>query len=445
MAPIGEEGRSCDQTAESGYLYSEGPKTWVSMQNSPDVLSRLSSDIDRDAGKVQDFFVSMLRVNAVNPRMGGPGEIDRANLVQSFLEGEGFEVSRVDVPDSGYRRGIRPNLCTKLEGVDKSRTLWFLAHMDTVPEGSAELWNSDPFEPRIKDGKIFARGAEDNGQSLVSSLFALRELKSLAERLPFNVGAWFVADEECGSNYGVKYLLEHSSFGPDDLIVVPDSGSPKGTDIEIAEKSLLWFKVTTRGKQVHASLPTKGKNAHRLGMKLALALDETLHRRYVKRNDLFDDPSSTFEPTKVDPNVPNVNTIPGLDAFYFDCRVLPEYSLDSVLSDIHSSLHDFASECGADASLEIIQRDDAGPATSQTCEIARLVEKAIVRMARKEPKFVGIGLRTVGNFFRHRGIPTVVWSTVDDVPHEPNEYSRIANLISDTKVFAAMPLLADSR
>jgi succinyl-diaminopimelate desuccinylase len=384
----------------------------------------------------------MLKVNAVNPRMGGPGEIDRANFIQSFLEAEGFEVLRVDAPDSGYKRGIRPNICTKLEGLNKGRTLWFLAHMDTVPEGSVELWNSDPFEPKIHDGKIFARGAEDNGQSLVSSLFALRELRLLGEKLPFNVGVWFVADEECGSNYGVKYLLEHSPFAGD-FIVVPDAGSPNGTDVEIAEKSLLWFKIITRGKQVHASLPAKGKNAHRLGMKLALALDESLHQQYPKHNDLFDDPSSTFEPTKVDSNVPNVNTIPGVDAFYFDCRVLPEYSLDSVMSDLNSSLHDFTSEYNAEVSLEIIQRDDAGPATSSTSEIAKLMAKAIVRMTRKKPRFVGIGLRTVGNFFRERGIPTVVWSTVDDVPHEPNEYSRITNLISDAKVFAAMPFLAD--
>ena len=414
------------------------------MQATPEVLSRLSSDIDRDAGKIQDFFVRMLRINAVNSGMGGPGEIDRANFIQSFLEGEGFEVSRVDVPDSGYKRGARPNIYAKLEEGDRGRTLWFLSHMDTVPEGSVELWNGDPFEPRIEDGKIIARGAEDNGQALVSSLFALRELKSLGERLPFNVGAWFVADEEFGSNYGVKYLLEHSSFDAGDLFVVPDAGSPNGIDVEMAEKSVLWFKVTTRGKQVHASLPAKGKNAHRLGMKLALALDESLHRRYPKRNDLFDDPSSTFEPTKVDPNVPNVNTIPGLDAFYFDCRVLPEYSVDSVLSDINAQLKDFASAYGADASLEIVQREDAGPATSPTSEVARLLGKAISSVMKKQPKFVGIGGQTVGNLFRKKGIPTVAWSTVDEVGHQPNEYSRIANLISDTKVFAAMPFLADS-
>ena len=427
--------------------------TWLSLfvgtygrapvQADPDSISRLSSDIDRDVGKIQDFFVRMLRINAVNPGMGGPGEVDRADFIQSFLQAEGFEVSRQDAHDGGYKGGVRPNLCARLEGADERKTLWFVAHMDTVPEGSAELWESDPFEPEVKDGKVFARGAEDNGQALVSSLFALRELRLLGERLPFNVGAWFVSDEEFGSNYGVKHLLKQSSFGADDLVVVPDAGSPSGSDIEIAEKSLLWFKVITRGKQVHGSRPAKGRNAHRIGMKVALALDERLHRRFPLRNELFDEPASTFEPTKVEPNVPNVNTIPGVDASCFDCRVLPDYPLDSVLSDLGLSMDSFRKEYGADMTLEIIQRDDAGPATPPASEAVVLMAKAIARITKKKPRFVGVGLRTVGNFFREKGIPTVVWSTIDNVPHEPNEYSRIESLISDTKVFAAMPLLAE--
>ena len=117
----------------------------------------------------------MLRINSVNPSMGGPGETERAAFIQSYLESEGLMVTRVDVPDDNYKDKVRPNIYAKLEGKDKSRTLWFLSHMDTVPEGARELWQSDPFEPVIKGGKIFARGAEDNGQSLVASLFALRE------------------------------------------------------------------------------------------------------------------------------------------------------------------------------------------------------------------------------------------------------------------------------
>ena len=213
-----------------------------------EAISKLSTSIEKDQATIQDFFVEMLRINSVNPRMGGPGEIERANFIQSFLKAEGFDVERVDVPDNDYSGRVRPNINTKIEGTDKSRTLWFLSHMDTIPEGSRELWSSDPFEPVVKDGKIFARGAEDNGQSLVSSLFALRELKRLGVQLPFNMGVWAVADEEFGSEFGVKYLLDHNYFGPRDLIVVPDAGSPEGLVVEVAEKNLLWFKITTRGK-----------------------------------------------------------------------------------------------------------------------------------------------------------------------------------------------------
>lgn len=406
------------------------------------LLSKISSDIDSDSEKIQDFFVRMLRINSVNPRMGGPGEIERAKFIQSYLEAEGFATFRVDVPDDGYSSRIRPNISTKIEGSDNTRTLWFLSHMDTVPEGSRELWQSDPFDPVVKDGKIFARGAEDNGQSLVSSLFALRELKKNGTRLPFSVGLWAVADEEFGSEYGVKYLLEHDYFQPNDLIVVPDAGSPDGLVIEIAEKNLLWFKITTRGKQAHASMPSHGKNAHRIGMDLALKLDGAFHEKYTRKDEMYDDPSSTFEPTKVEPNVPNINTIPGLDVFYFDCRVLPEYSLDDIISLIDSKIQDVQRKSGAVISFEAINREDAGPATSTSSEVALMLQKAISEVTGKKSKFVGIGGQTVGNLFRKKGFPTVVWSTVDDIPHEPNEYSRISNLISDTKVFAAMPLTA---
>jgi succinyl-diaminopimelate desuccinylase len=374
--------------------------------------------------------------------MGGPGETERAAFIQSYLEGEGFKVTRVDVPDGGYKNKVRPNISVKIEGKDDSRTLWFLSHMDTVPEGSRELWASDPFQPVIKEGKIFARGAEDNGQSLVASLFALRELKLLGQELPMNVGAWCVSDEESGSEYGVKYLLDRNFFKPNDLIVVPDAGSPTGKDIEIAEKGALWLKFTTKGKQVHASLPNKGKNAHRIGMKLSLELDQALHGKYTRRNDLFDEPASTFEPTKVDANVPNINTVPGIDVFYYDCRVLPEYSLDGVLLDMKRIIDQYKLTYGVEISLDIVNREDAGPATSQTSEVSRLLANAITRVTKKTPRIVGIGGQTVGNLFRKRRMATAVWSTVDDVPHEPNEYSKIENLISDTKVFAAMPLLA---
>ena len=410
------------------------------MASQDELIQKLNDSIDAESGTIQDFFIQMLRINAVNPKQGGPGEEERSRFLESFLKKEGFSVERVDVNDPETGK-TRPNLSTKLEGKGR-RNLWFVAHMDTVPEGSRELWHTDPFEPVVKGGKIIARGAEDNGQSLISSLFALRALKRLHAPLPFNVGVWLVSDEEFGSNYGIKHLLAHDYFRKDDLVMVPDSGTPHGRDIEIAEKGLLWFKVTTFGKQVHASLPARGLNAHRVGMKLAIDIDEELHRKYKGEDPLFGERRSTFEPTKVEPNVANVNTIPGLDVFYFDCRVLPRYSLHDVVSDVKRKIRAYEKEYGARIKFELVQMDSAGPATSDKSEVSVLLGKAVQRVTKAKPRFVGIGGLTVGNLFRKDGIPTAVWSTIDEVAHTPNEYCWIKNLIGDTKVFAALPLSA---
>lgn len=83
---------------------------------------------------------------------------------------------------------------------------------------------------------------------------------------------------------------------------VPGSGcrKRKGNFIEIAEKSILWFKVTVNGKQGHASRPRTTENALRKGAQLITEIDETLHRKYPDRDELFDEPLSTFEPTRTE-------------------------------------------------------------------------------------------------------------------------------------------------
>jgi len=409
-----------------------------------ELLGPLTKGVEGDSQEIQDFLVRMLKIEAVNPKVGGQGERERAKFLESFLKDEGFTVTRVDVRDEKSHGALRPNLSATLEGKDKSRNLWFVTHMDTVPEGSLDLWETDPFEPTIKDGKIIARGAEDNGQSLVASLFALREIRKVALPLPFNVGVWLVSDEEFGNTCGIKYLLAHGYFRKGDLVIAADAGTATGADIEVAEKSLLWFKVTTRGKEVHASLPRKGINAHRIGMKLALDVDETLSNQYQYSDPLFDEPLSTFEPTKKEGNVSNVNTIPGADTFYFDCRLLPRYSLDDLLADVQSKVGEYRERYGVSIAVDIVEKEPAGPATPEDSEIATLLARAIKSVSNVHPRFIGIGGQTVGNLFRRDGIPTAVWSKVDNVAHEPNEYARIENLLNDTKVFAAMPFLSDT-
>jgi succinyl-diaminopimelate desuccinylase len=396
--------------------------------------------IDNYREDIVQFMVDMLKIKAVNPDSGGGGEYERALFIQKWLENLGSKVTRHDVPDNRVPEGVRVNLTTIIEGDASSRTLWLASHLDTVPEGSRELWTTDPYDPVVKDGKIFARGSEDNGQAVASTLFAFKVLKELGIKPRMNIALALVSDEETGSKYGVIPLLEKGVFKPKDFALVPDTGSPDGSEIEIAEKSILWLKITTKGKQVHGSLPQKGLNAHRVGMRMALEIDELLHKKYHVTDTLFDPPPSTFEPTKHELNVENINTIPGLDVQYFDCRVLPRYSLTEVMADFESVKSKLEKETGAKIELTPIQQEQNTASTPIDSEVVYRVKTALKRLRGLDARPVGIGGGTVGLYFRRKGIHTAVWSTLDDMAHQPNEYCKIDNIVNDAKVFVHVAL-----
>ena len=93
-----------------------------------------------------------------------------------------------------------------------------------------------PFQGVLRDGSVYGRGTEDNGQSIISSMFASRSF--LNEDLQgMSIGVAYVADEETGSIKGIKHLLDMGCFSKDDVIMVPDSCSEDGTEIEIGEKT----------------------------------------------------------------------------------------------------------------------------------------------------------------------------------------------------------------
>ena len=389
--------------------------------------------------EMTDALIQLTRIPAVGPENGGEGEFRKAEALAEFLEKSGFDmIERYDAVDQRVPSGKRPNIVAYLKG-ETAQPLWIVTHLDVVPSGEEALWKvTKPFEPVVREDRVFGRGTEDNGQSLVASLFAVRALTSLGITPKFTVALAFVSDEEMGSKMGILHLLNQGVFRKGALVVVPDSGSRDGSFIEITEKSILWFKLTTLGKQTHGSLPNKGLNAHRIGMETALEIDAFLHRKYSARNVYFDMPTSTFEPTRKDRNVDAVNMIPGEDVVYFDCRVLPDYQLDSVLADVNAVIAEQDRKSGAEVRLDVLQRQDAPALENEHVKIVGSLRKALKEARGIDARVGGIGGGTCAAFFRKAGIPAVVWSTIDEVAHQPDEYSRIENMIADAKVFALL-------
>ncbi|MCD6454237.1 MAG: M20 family metallo-hydrolase [Candidatus Aminicenantes bacterium] len=393
--------------------------------------------------KLKDEAVELERTltafKAMGPENGGDGEHKKAEFLKEKLTEIGFyDIIEIKAPDNRVTVGYRPNVVGIYPGKSHDKKVWIMTHMDVVPPGDLSLWKSDPWKVWIdEEGRIYGRGVEDNQQDMVASLLAIQAYAMEGITPEYDVGLVFVADEETGSDYGIKYVLKHKKnlFSKDDLIIVPDGGNPDGTEIEVAEKGILWIKFAVKGKQTHASTPERGINAHKAGANLIVRL-EKLYELFPASDPLFEPPTSTFEPTKKEANVPNINTIPGEDIFYFDCRIMPQYPLEKVKEQVRKIVASIESDFGVKIEISYPQEAEAAPPTPTDAPVVKAIQKAVKELRGLDAKPVGIGGGTVAAHFREAGFYAAVWATMDETMHSPNEYAWLKNIIEDAKVFA---------
>jgi len=377
---------------------------------------------------------------ALGPENGGDGEHEKAEFLWHELKSLSPDMLEdIRAMDDRVSRGYRPNIVAIWKGSGKGkRRIWVLGHMDIVPPGDSSLWKTDPYTLVVKDDILIGRGVEDNNHGIISPLLAIKAIKEQGLNIENDICLVLVSDEETGSRYGLEYLLDKRPelFSPEDIIIVPDGGNEDGTMIEIAEKSMLWIKFTVLGKQCHASTPEKGKNSLLIAAHLILKLKERLQEKFNLKDPLFSPPYSTFEPTKIEANVPNVNTIPGRDIFYMDCRILPSYRVDEVIEEIRKIKDEISTSFNSEIQIETHYLQDAPMPTPQDSLVVKMLKEAIRYVKGREAKPMGIGGGTVAAFFRKRGLPAAVWVTMPDSAHQPNEYCHISSILNDAKVFS---------
>ncbi|HLE46825.1 MAG TPA: M20 family metallo-hydrolase, partial [Candidatus Thermoplasmatota archaeon] len=357
-----------------------------------------------------------------------------------------FKVEWFNAPCKDVTDGVRPNLLVRVPGKNHARALWIMSHIDVVPPGDESDWKTPPFEPVLKDGKLYGRGSEDDCQSLAAAFWAVKAVLEAGEKPTFDTNLLFVADEETGSEFGIQWMLKaHKDlFRKGDLILVPDGGDPKGEYIEVAEKTLLWLRFTVHGKQAHGSMPNLGNNSTRGVAQLTMELDKALHAKFPAKDKLFMPPESTFEPTKREANVPNVNTLPGKDVFFFDTRILPKYDPDAPLKLVKQVVKKFEKRTGLKVDVDVVQHDKAAPPTPVDAEIVRRLQAALKATRKVTPKVWGVGGGTVAAIFRRHGYDAAVWSTYDELAHQPNEYCVVKNMVADAQVYAHLMLQGES-
>ena len=409
---------------------------------------------------------------ALAPENGGDGEWNKCAALEEFLRSHGIaNLERFDAPDSRAKNGARPNLIATIpgksaasynssapaasgandraasqscdssaaSGAGNNSAIWVIAHLDVVPVGNPADWKTDPWTVVQKDGKLFGRGVEDNQQGLCSAFAAAWAFVKNGVVPERTIKLLFVADEEVGSKYGMIWLLQNHPelFGKDDYFLIPDGGDAQGRTIEVAEKNVLWLEFTVTGKQCHGSRPDEGLNACLAANRLSLALYKGLHKKFGAKDKLFEPATCTFEPTKRSANVDGVNIIPGSDVFCFDCRVLPRYKNEQVLKTIDAIIAAEQKKSGVQITYKILQNAQS-KATDKNAPLVQALAAAIKEAHGLDAQTIGIGGGTVAAELRNLGHDCVVWSSLDETAHMPNEYCIVDNLIKDAQTLALL-------
>jgi acetylornithine deacetylase/succinyl-diaminopimelate desuccinylase-like protein len=220
---------------------------------------------DRDAITTLCNYIS---INTSNP----PGnEKAGAEFLGEIMKKNGIEYKILETAPG------RACLYAKLPGTGKKRPLILLNHIDVVP-ARAEDWEHAPFEGKVINDEIWGRGAIDMKGMAVAELEAFLNLKRSGAAHDRDVIFLATPDEEVGGSAGAEWLTKHHPelvsnaeylLNEGFCIESRPDGTPKFWGVDIAEKSVLWLKLTANGDAGHASMPMPDSAPNRLARALS--------------------------------------------------------------------------------------------------------------------------------------------------------------------------------
>jgi acetylornithine deacetylase/succinyl-diaminopimelate desuccinylase-like protein len=393
-----------------------------------------------------------LRINTSNP----PGNVEEAvRFLAGLLEKEGLRPERFQLAPG------KPNLVARLAGNGSKRPLLLLHHTDTVPADRSR-WQTDPFGGEIRLNRIWGRGAVDMKSAGVLHLMAFLSLAR--ERVPLARDVIFAAtaDEEVGAEAGVRFLLAKHPEKVDAEYVLEEGGFSANRlftrqgevhGISVAQKQVLWLRLTTEGAAGHGSQPTPdnaiaalvrvlGRIAEaepprpvdpilaqmesRLGQLTSNRFADAIRRNTISFTTLR---AGVGEP-------PKENVVPSVAAATLDCRLLPAQS--------HTEFIDWVRKTALDSRLKVeivLHNASAAPSPADT-ELFRLIETTVARhspQAKVTPYLTPFG--TDGNWFRRPGrhvygfFPVVISAEEAMSMHSDAERAPVAPFEKGLQIF----------
>lgn len=315
----------------------------------PDELNiRLSDAVDQEFDR-QIAFLSEL---TSHPSTRGHEQSAQA-FVAAELAARGYEIDQwqIDLAEIRHLPGFSPVLgpyedAVNVVGTHRSRTqqgrsLILNGHIDVVPAGPLDMWDSPPFAPRVADGWLYGRGGGDMKAGLASNLFALDALATCGLAPAADVFFQSVVEEECTGNGALACLARGYTA---DAALIPE---PFSEHLVTAQLGVIWFQVHLKGLPTHVAYAGSGSNAIEAAFPLIRALHEMEHRWNAPDNRPVEyghmDHALNLNIGKIEGG-DWTSSVPAWSVFDVRMAIFPGQSIDAAKAEIEQVIMDAARE-----------------------------------------------------------------------------------------------------
>ena len=328
------------------------------------------------------------------------------------LEAAGFRVEKLNygnVENFWARRGTdAPVLC-------------FAGHTDVVPTGPLEEWRTKPFEPTVRDGVLYGRGAADMKSGLAAMVTAAEEFVTAHPDHRGTIAFLITSDEEGPSVDGTKRVVE-TLLGRGEridwcIVGEPSSESALGDTIKIGRRGSLSGRLTVHGTQGHIAYPHLAVNPIHT---LAPALAELTSREWDQGNEHFQ--PTTFQVSNLNAGTGAPNVIPGELKARFNLRYSPVQTIERLRHTVESILRKY------DVNFTLEWYVSGEPFYTPQGPLSDAVCKAVATVAGKPPKLSTGGGTSDGRFIAALGAQIVELGVINASIHKVNEQVRTADI-----------------
>ena len=225
--------------------------------------------------------------------------------------------------------------------------LMFAGHTDVVPPGPVEQWQTPPFEPTVKDGQLYGRGAADMKSSLAAMIVTVEDATKHAEQNCGTLSFLITSDEEGVATYGTRYaidVLANEGIRPDYCVVgEPSSSEQLGDVVRSGRRGSLNAKLKVIGTQGHVAYPQDANNPIH---NVLAALSALTAKEWDSGNDFY--PPTSFQISNINGGTGATNVIPGELAVDFNFRFNTEQTAAGLSAGVEEILHN----CGVTYAIE---------------------------------------------------------------------------------------------